>query len=44
MTIIKTVSGADRNMPGMPQITPQIANEMRTTSDERLSDSPIIRG
>ena len=42
--IIKTVSGADRNIPGIPQIAPQIANPNSTIRAERLSVSPIILG
>ena len=28
----------------MPQSTPQMASDSKTTSDDRFSDSPIIRG
>ena len=42
--MIITVSGAARNAPAMPQINPQIASASRTTTAERLSDSPVMRG
>ena len=42
--IMMTVSGADRNMPAMPQRAPQTAREIRTTKAERLRLSPIMRG
>ena len=43
-TISNTVKGADRNMPGIPQIAPHIASDNKTTKAERLSESPIMRG
>ena len=42
--IISTVRGADRNMPGMPQMTPQMASASNTTRADKLRESPIIRG
>ena len=42
--IINTVNGADRNMPGMPQIAPHMASDSNTTRADRLRDSPIMRG
>src|SRR5262245_7264122 len=44
-TIINiTVSGAARNAPAMPQISPQIASASKTTTAERFNESPVMRG
>ena len=42
--IINTVNGADKNIPGIPQIAPHMANPKSTTSADRFSVSPIIQG
>ena len=39
-----TIIGIDRNIPGIPQIVPHVANDNKITSGLRFKFSPIIRG